>query len=126
MLYNVPLDINLDFESSYLSRGLSFFQTGYSVVAACVVAIRWKPKSGNDGSTRGTSARLEGTCCLLIIALCGFGAGVCYRYNGSFIIVLLAGFIAIFALSALYWRQVSAFQYIAMSVLHIKFFAILR
>uniref|UniRef100_A0A7N1A453 Uncharacterized protein n=1 Tax=Kalanchoe fedtschenkoi TaxID=63787 RepID=A0A7N1A453_KALFE len=82
--------------------------TGYSVVAACVVAIRWKDKSGTDLYARGTAAWREGTCCLLIIALCGFGAGVCYRYNGSFIIVLVAGVVAIFTLSALYWRQVSA------------------
>ncbi|CAM8990981.1 unnamed protein product [Rhodiola kirilowii] len=80
--------------------------TGYSVVAACVVAIRWEDKSGNVVTARGIAAWREGTCCLLIIASCGFGAGVCYRYNGSFIIVLVAGIIAVFALSALYWRQV--------------------
>ncbi|CAM8899473.1 unnamed protein product [Rhodiola kirilowii] len=79
--------------------------TGYSVVAACVVAIRWKDKSGTI-SARGTAAWREGTCCLFLLALCGFGAGVCFRYNGSFIIVLVASIIAIFALSALYWRQV--------------------
>ncbi|CAM8901780.1 unnamed protein product [Rhodiola kirilowii] len=79
--------------------------TGYSVVAACVVAIRWKDKSGTI-SARGTASWREGTCCLFLLALCGFGAGVCFRYNGSFIIVLVASIIAIFALSALYWRQV--------------------
>uniref|UniRef100_A0A7N0UIB7 Cationic amino acid transporter C-terminal domain-containing protein n=1 Tax=Kalanchoe fedtschenkoi TaxID=63787 RepID=A0A7N0UIB7_KALFE len=80
--------------------------TGYSVVAACVVAIRWKNKSRADASARGTAAWMEGTCCLVTIALCGFGAGVCYRYNGSFIILVVAGILAVSALSALYWRQV--------------------
>lgn len=80
--------------------------TGYSVVAACVVAIRWNDKSGNNYSARGTSAWREGIFCLFITAICGFGAGLCYRYNGSFIIVLVALIIATLALSALHWRQV--------------------
>lgn len=77
-------------------------------MAACVVSIRWNDKSRNSISVRGTPAWTEGICCLLMIALSGFSAGLCYRYNGSFIILLVAVIIAIFALSALYLRQVSS------------------
>ncbi|KAH7519686.1 hypothetical protein FEM48_Zijuj08G0063500 [Ziziphus jujuba var. spinosa] len=79
--------------------------TGYSVVAACVVVLRLKDKTGSQVSS---SASREGVICLSTIACCGFIAGLFYRVNVTFILLLLATVVAILAIVALYFRQVYA------------------
>ena len=83
------------------------FQTGYSVVAACVVTLRWNDKTASQVSTRWTSTWQEGVICLLIIAGCGFSAGLFYRVGASFVFLLVAAVIAVLASIALYSRHVS-------------------
>lgn len=79
--------------------------TGYSVVSACVVTLRWKDKTSSQVSPRWTSAWQEGVICLLIVAFCGFGAGLFYRYGASFIFPVIVAVIAVLAAAALYFRQ---------------------
>ncbi|KAF4360546.1 hypothetical protein F8388_000845 [Cannabis sativa] len=79
--------------------------TGYSVVAACVVSLRWK---GNTESQLSTSTWREGVICLFLIALGGFGAGLSYRLNASFIYALLTLVVAVLACIALLLRQAYA------------------
>ncbi|KAL8235905.1 hypothetical protein R6Q59_016986 [Mikania micrantha] len=74
---------------------------GYSVVAACVMTLRW------DNSQ--VSKRMEGITCITVIACCGFVAGILYRYSSStlaniFLILPIA--VAIFAAADLQFRQV--------------------
>ncbi|KAL2251609.1 cationic amino acid transporter 9, chloroplastic [Sesamum indicum] len=80
--------------------------TGYSVVSACVLTLRWKDKTSSQASTRRISRRGEGIICLFTIACCGFAAGVLFRYGASFVFLILAAVIAIFSAGALYLRQV--------------------
>ncbi|XP_022848415.1 cationic amino acid transporter 9, chloroplastic [Olea europaea var. sylvestris] len=80
--------------------------TGYSVVSACVVTLRWMDKAASQISTRWVSERAEGIICLLTIACCGFAAGVFYRFGASFVFMILATVIAICCAAALYLRQV--------------------
>ncbi|GLT51574.1 hypothetical protein SLA2020_249750 [Shorea laevis] len=77
--------------------------TGYSVVAACVVTLRWKDKKGQSSSW--ISAWLEGVIYLAIVACCGFAAGVLYRYSASFIFLIIMTVIAILACAALCLRH---------------------
>ncbi|KAI3693220.1 hypothetical protein L6452_33051 [Arctium lappa] len=82
---------------------------GYSVVAACVITLRWKDNVGNQVSATLMSHRLEGIICIIVIACCGFAAGILFRYVVSalaylFLIVPMA--IAILAAVALRFRQV--------------------
>ncbi|XP_058213358.1 cationic amino acid transporter 9, chloroplastic isoform X1 [Rhododendron vialii] len=79
--------------------------TGYSVVSACVVTLRWKDKSSSQVSRRWISSWREGVLCLIIIASCGFTAGAVYRFNASFVFLIVALIAAIFAAAALYLRQ---------------------
>ncbi|KDP28826.1 hypothetical protein JCGZ_14597 [Jatropha curcas] len=79
--------------------------TGYSVVSACVVTLRWKDKAVSQVSARWTSAWVEGVTWLFIVACCGFSAGLFYRYGASFIFLGIAVVIAILAAAALYFRQ---------------------
>ncbi|XP_040995387.1 cationic amino acid transporter 9, chloroplastic [Juglans microcarpa x Juglans regia] len=79
--------------------------TGYSVVSACVVALRWKDKTESQVSS---SSWREGLLCLITVAFCGFGAGLLYRVNASFIFLILAVIVGIIATLALYFRQVYA------------------
>ncbi|KAG2669203.1 hypothetical protein I3760_14G023200 [Carya illinoinensis] len=79
--------------------------TGYSVVSACVVALRWKDKTESQVSS---SSWREGLLCLITVALCGFGAGLLYRVNASFIFLILAVIVGIIATLDLYFRQVYA------------------
>ncbi|XAR63251.1 hypothetical protein NMG60_11023126 [Bertholletia excelsa] len=80
--------------------------TGYSVVAACVVTLRWKDKTASEVSKNWTSNWREGVLCLIIIACCGFAAGIVYRYSYSFIFLVVAVIVATFAAGSLYIRQV--------------------
>ncbi|KAH1156139.1 hypothetical protein GLYMA_18G253600v4 [Glycine max] len=76
--------------------------TGYSVVSACVVVLRWKDKTNSQVSS---SAEREGIICLIAVALCGFASGLLYRYDASFIFLILALVIAVGASAALVFRQ---------------------
>ncbi|KAK3011733.1 hypothetical protein RJ639_012643 [Escallonia herrerae] len=82
--------------------------TGYSVVSACVVALRWKDKSASQYPTRWISKRGEGITCLIVIACCGFATGLLYRFSASFIFAIVAIVIAILAVASLYFRQMYA------------------
>ncbi|KAJ7950815.1 putative Cationic amino acid transporter [Quillaja saponaria] len=79
--------------------------TGYSVVSACVVALRWQDKTANHVSS---PARSEGVLCLIAVASCGFGAGLLFRFDASFIFLVVAVILAISASAALNFRQVYA------------------
>lgn len=77
--------------------------TGYSVVSACVITLRWRGKTCSQVSS---SAWREGVICLIALAICGFGAGVSYRYDVSLIFLIILLVIAITASAALSFRQV--------------------
>ncbi|KAL5539217.1 hypothetical protein UlMin_044513 [Ulmus minor] len=77
--------------------------TGYSVVAACVLALRWKDKT--ESQLPSASWR-EGVVCLLIVGIGGFGAGLFYRVDASFVFLIIAVVVAIIAAIALCFRQV--------------------
>ncbi|XP_074580701.1 cationic amino acid transporter 9, chloroplastic [Curcuma longa] len=79
--------------------------TGYSVVSACVITLRWKDTVTNQVSQKCITSRSEGTICLVAIAFCGFIAGLCYRFNASIILMIFAIIIAILGASALQFRQ---------------------
>ncbi|KAI3444776.1 hypothetical protein Pfo_001441 [Paulownia fortunei] len=80
--------------------------TGYSVVSACVVTLRWKDKTSSQASTRWISNRAEGIIYLLAIACCGFAAGVLFRFGASIVFLIVPSVIAVFSAAALYLRQV--------------------
>ncbi|CAK9146193.1 unnamed protein product [Ilex paraguariensis] len=80
--------------------------TGYSIVSACVVTLRLKDRTASQVSTRWMSNWGEGVVCLIIIACCGFAAGLFYRFSASYILLIVAVVIAIFAAAALHFRQV--------------------
>ncbi|KAF8765500.1 hypothetical protein HU200_008648 [Digitaria exilis] len=85
---------------------LSFWeQTGYSVVSACVITLRWNDKATNRRSLGIMSIWQEGVLCLVILALCGFVVGLCYRFNYSIAFIVVAFLIAIAASFALLFRQ---------------------
>ncbi|CAI0445919.1 unnamed protein product [Linum tenue] len=68
-----------------------YVQTGYSVVSACVVTLRWNDRHADDRVlSRWTSPWQEGVICLIVVACCGFATGVSYRYDGSFIFMIVA------------------------------------
>ncbi|URD86761.1 Amino acid permease [Musa troglodytarum] len=79
--------------------------TGYSVVSACVITLRWKDKVSSQVSGKCISAHCEGIICLVIIAFGGFLAGLCYRFSGSFIIIIFAVVMAILGAAAVQFRQ---------------------
>lgn len=80
--------------------------TGYSVVSACVVVLRWNDKSANENSSRWISSWQEGVLSLFIVACSGFVAGLCYRVNAPLVFSLAAVIIALVASVALQYRQV--------------------
>ncbi|XP_042509410.1 cationic amino acid transporter 9, chloroplastic-like [Macadamia integrifolia] len=95
------------FDVHLLSHVLSVGSlTGYSVVSACVVTLRWKDAGVSEVSTSWISTWLEGVLCLLIISCCGFGAGLCFRFGASFVLYLVTAVIAVIAAVALHYRQV--------------------
>ncbi|KEH21580.1 putative amino acid/polyamine transporter I, cationic amino acid transporter [Medicago truncatula] len=79
--------------------------TGYSVVSACVVVLRWKGKTNIEVSS---AKRREGVICLIAVAVSGFAAGLLFRYETSIIFVILAIIVAVGASLALHFRQVYA------------------
>ncbi|KAE9592189.1 hypothetical protein Lal_00013033 [Lupinus albus] len=79
--------------------------TGYSVVSACVVALRWKDRAHSQVSY---SSKQEGVVCLIAVAVFGFGAGLFFRYDASFIFLILMIVLALGVSLALVFRQVYA------------------
>jgi basic amino acid/polyamine antiporter, APA family len=49
----------------------------------------------------------EGALCLVIVALCGFIVGLCYRFNYDIAFMVVAFLIAVAASFALQFRQVN-------------------
>ncbi|KAF7825125.1 Cationic amino acid transporter 9, chloroplastic [Senna tora] len=94
--------LNVHALSNVLSVGTL---TSYSVVSACVIALRWKDKMASQVSS---SARQEGVLCLIAVAFCGFGAGLFFRYDASHLFLILAIVVATAASAALCFRQVYA------------------
>ncbi|XP_044503901.1 cationic amino acid transporter 9, chloroplastic [Mangifera indica] len=82
--------------------------TGYSVVSACVIVLRWNDKKANQIPSRWTSASREGVICLVIIAACGFSGGLCYRLSSAYFFLLIPGVIAVLACASLCFRQAYA------------------
>ncbi|MED6187989.1 Cationic amino acid transporter 9, chloroplastic [Stylosanthes scabra] len=91
--------LNVTMLSHILSVGTL---TGYSVVSACVVVLRWKDKTNSQLST---SAKREGVICLVAIAACGFATGLLFRFDASPIFMILAILVAVGASAALLIRQ---------------------
>ncbi|KAL9245246.1 hypothetical protein vseg_018920 [Gypsophila vaccaria] len=79
--------------------------TGYSVVAACVLSLRFKEKPSNQASARWCSRWAEGVIWLVVLACCGFTAGAMYRFGASYFFLIIPIFVALLALAALYLRQ---------------------
>lgn len=80
--------------------------TGYSVVAACVLSLRFEDKPANQASGRWCSKWAEGVICLIVLGCCGFAAGATYRFGSSYFFLIIPLVIALVALVALYLRQV--------------------
>ncbi|KAH9733372.1 Cationic amino acid transporter 9 [Citrus sinensis] len=80
-------------------------QVWVGIVAACVIALRWKDRTSRNDSSRLTSAWRQGVICLIIIACCGFGAGLFYRINASYILLIVAVVIAVLASAMLCLRH---------------------
>ncbi|KAL0007573.1 hypothetical protein SO802_009075 [Lithocarpus litseifolius] len=79
--------------------------TGYSVVSACVITLRWNDKTASQVLS---SSWLEGVICLITVACCGFGAGLSYRVSASFIFLIVAVVVASIASLALIFHQAYA------------------
>ncbi|XP_071691180.1 cationic amino acid transporter 9, chloroplastic-like [Rutidosis leptorrhynchoides] len=82
---------------------------GYSVVAACVITLRWNENISSQVSTAYTSRRTEGILCITVIASCGFAAGILFRYVVSalaYIFLTIPVAISLLAVLALRFRQV--------------------
>ncbi|XP_077244986.1 cationic amino acid transporter 9, chloroplastic-like isoform X2 [Tasmannia lanceolata] len=79
--------------------------TGYSVVSACVITLRWRDKAESQVYRRWISTWHEGVICLVAVACCGFVVGLSYRFNTSYIFSLVAVLIAVLAIAALCCRQ---------------------
>ncbi|CAL0304625.1 unnamed protein product [Lupinus luteus] len=79
--------------------------TGYSVVSACVIVLRWKDRANSQVSS---SSKQEGVICLIAVAVLGFGAGLFFRYDASFIFLILTIVLALGVSFALVFRQVYA------------------
>lgn len=97
-----------------------FLQTGYSVVSACVVTLRWKDKATSQVSARWISSKQEGIICLIVIALCGFFTGLCYRFNAQVAFMIVAAIVAILSAGSLQYRQVSISLHSLHLLCHIK------
>lgn len=89
----------------YLTPCFNLFQTGYSVVAACVVVLRWKDKKANQLSCISTWQ--EGVICLTIVPCCGFATGLLFRFGVPLYFLVIPVAAAILASTVLYCRQVS-------------------
>ncbi|KAL1546507.1 Cationic amino acid transporter 9, chloroplastic [Salvia divinorum] len=95
--------LNVEVLSHILSVGTL---TGYSVVSACVVTLRWTDKSTSEVSSKRISRRGEGIICLCALACCGFASGALFRFEASFVFIILGCVVAVVSGAALYLRQV--------------------
>ncbi|GAU16473.1 hypothetical protein TSUD_167050 [Trifolium subterraneum] len=93
--------LNVKMLSHILSVGTL---TGYSVVSACVVVLRWKDRTNSQVSS--SAKRREGILFLITVAASGFAAGLLFHYRVSFIFVIVAIVVALGASLALHFRQV--------------------
>ncbi|KAK6918645.1 Cationic amino acid transporter, C-terminal [Dillenia turbinata] len=85
------------FNVHILSRILSVGSlVGYSVVAASVVTLRWKDKTATGVPIKGISSWMEGVISLILLALCGFAAGLIFRLNASYFYVFAPLVIAVY------------------------------
>lgn len=75
-------------------------------MAACVLSLRFEEKPSMQVSGRGLSRWAEGVLWLLVLACCGFGSGVLYRFGASYFFLIIPLVIAVLALVALHIRQV--------------------
>ncbi|GFS35564.1 cationic amino acid transporter 9 [Actinidia rufa] len=103
-----------------------YVQTGYSVVSACVVTLRWKDKTSSQVSRKWISSWSEGVICLIIIACCGFTAGALYRFSASLFFLIVPVVIAGFAAAALCWRQLhyeAWVRFVVLSIITIGIYA---
>ncbi|XP_071697494.1 cationic amino acid transporter 9, chloroplastic-like [Rutidosis leptorrhynchoides] len=94
--------LNVTMLSHILSVGTL---TGYSVVAACVLSLRWD----NNVESRSISKRTEGIMCIIVIAFSGLATGILYRVGGSsvaYLFLILPIVVAILAAADLQFRQV--------------------
>ncbi|KAM7261034.1 hypothetical protein ACFE04_026509 [Oxalis oulophora] len=83
--------------------------TGYSVVAACAVSLRWKDETTADKVYSGKISKWqEGVICLFTVACSGFGAGIIFRVDASLIFLIIPLVVAIAASTALYCRHTYA------------------
>lgn len=79
-------------------------------MAACVITLRWNDNIGSQVSVTLMSHRQEGIICILVIASCGFAAGILFRFVVSalaYICLVVPVTIAIVAAAALRFRQVN-------------------
>ncbi|XP_068634493.1 cationic amino acid transporter 9, chloroplastic isoform X2 [Aristolochia californica] len=79
--------------------------TGYSVVSASVIVLRWKDRAVDRVSGSWISMWHEGVTCLIGISLCGFACGLCYRYGAPFVFSVVALLLAVLAIIALHFRK---------------------
>ncbi|KAK4798779.1 hypothetical protein SAY86_031105 [Trapa natans] len=82
--------------------------TGYSVVSACVIVLRWKDKTANLVNSRWLSSKQEGVIFLVLVALSGFASGLCYRIDAPLILPLAAVLVAVVSIFSLCYRQAYA------------------
>ncbi|KAJ3680581.1 hypothetical protein LUZ60_016859 [Juncus effusus] len=83
--------------------------TGYSVVSACVLTLRWKDRPNEIRISKlhlNVSSWCEGVICIVVIAISSFITGLCYRFGASWIFLILAFLVAVGAAAALHFRQV--------------------
>lgn len=80
-------------------------------MAACVLSLRFEEKSPSQASTSRFSKWAEGVIYLVVLACCGFGAGLTYRFGASYFFLIIPLVIALAALVALYVRQVRILHY---------------
>ncbi|MCI22349.1 cationic amino acid transporter 9 chloroplastic-like, partial [Trifolium medium] len=67
--------------------------TGYSVVSACVVVLRWKDRTNSQVSS--PAKRREGIIFLITVAASGFAAGLFFHYKASIFFVIAAIVVAV-------------------------------
>lgn len=79
------------------------FQTGYSVVAACVVTLRWREKTSSNVYPGWN----EGVVSIGLVVCSGFAMGLCFRFSASILFMVLAMLVAIVSVAALHFRHVS-------------------
>lgn len=73
-----------------------------------MITLRWNDKGTSRRSLGSMSIWQEGVLSLVIVALCGFIVGLCYRFNYAIAFMVVAFLIAVAASFALQFRQVNS------------------